>query len=75
MLGVAGVLAVTQFIQWRWDIWYRPVPWITASYILQWVGHLIEGNDMGEMILIKKALKKPYVAIAPRYADRDRSAT
>jgi uncharacterized membrane protein YGL010W len=42
-----------------------------AGYLLQWFGHLIEGNDVGEVIPIKKLLGKPYIAVAPQYQRRD----
>jgi len=29
------------------------------------MGHRIEGNDMGEMILFKRLMGKPYTAVAP----------
>jgi len=67
MLPLAGALALVQLADDRWDLWWRPVGLLVVSYILQWVGHRIEGNDMGEVILIKKLLGKPYVAVAPRY--------
>ena len=60
-------LAGYQLAIWRWDLWWRPVGLIAAGYALQWLGHVIEGNDMGEVILIKRWLGKPYVAVAPRY--------
>jgi len=59
-------LALVQLAQDRWDLWWRPVALLVGGYLLQWLGHRIEGNDMGEVILIKKALGRPYVAIAPR---------
>ncbi|MFG0335698.1 MAG: DUF962 domain-containing protein [Maioricimonas sp. JB049] len=37
-----------------------------AGYLLQFAGHAIEGNDAGEVILVKKLLGKPYVAVVPR---------
>lgn len=37
-----------------------------AGYALQFIGHAFEGNDAGEMILVKKLLGKPYVAVVPR---------
>ena len=40
-----------------------------GGYVLQFVGHAIEGNDAGETILVKKALGLPYVAIVPRGND------
>jgi hypothetical protein len=38
-----------------------------GGYFLQFVGHKVEGNDVGEIIPIKKLLGLPYVAVAPRY--------
>lgn len=67
----AVVVAGVQLASWRWDLWWRPAALLFVGYLLQWIGHLVEGNDMGEIILIKKALGKPYVAVAPR---RDRSS-
>lgn len=66
MLVLAGVLIVVQLIDGAWSLWSRPVLLIVVSYLLQWIGHVVEGNDMGEVILIKKLLGRPYVAIASR---------
>lgn len=41
-----------------------------GGYALQFLGHAIEGNDAGELIVIKKMLGKPYVAIAPQFAEQ-----
>ena len=62
-------VAMAQLVQWRWDLWYRPTVLLIAGYALQWIGHRIEGNDMGELILIKRWQGQPYVAVAPRDAD------
>jgi hypothetical protein len=67
MTIAALVLALVQLRDDRWDLWWRPVVLLVGGYLLQWIGHLIEGNDMGEYILIKRMLGKPYVAVAPRY--------
>src|SRR5437588_6325808 len=44
--------------------WSR-CPWALAAliggYILQWLGHRVEGNDMGEWAGIKRRLGWPYV--------------
>ena len=64
---VAIVLTVVQVIDWRWDLWWRPTALLVGGYFLQWLGHIIEGNDMGELILFKKLAGKDYVAISPRY--------
>ncbi len=63
---IAGLaLAVVQVVLWRWDLWWRPVGLIAVSYLLQWLGHRIEGNDLGEVILIKKLLGRPQQAAGP----------
>ena len=36
-----------------------------GGYALQFVGHLIEGNDPGELLIVKRKLGIPVVAIAP----------
>lgn len=66
---IAVALAGVQLYQWRWDLWWRPVLLLVLGYALQYVGHRWEGNDMGEAILIKKLLNRPYQAISPRYPD------
>ena len=65
LLVLVGLLIVVQLVQGRWDLWWRPVLLLAVSYLLQWVGHRIEGNDMGEAVLVKKWLGRPYVAVAP----------
>jgi hypothetical protein len=47
--------------------WYWGAGAIAAGYALQWVGHKVEGNDVGEFIPVKKLLGLPYTAIAPQY--------
>jgi hypothetical protein len=37
-----------------------------GGYALQFVGHLIEGNDPGEVLVVKRWLGWPEVAIVPR---------
>ncbi len=66
------VTGAWQLAHWQLGLWWRPVGLFAISYILQWIGHLIEGNDMGEVILIKKLAGRPYVAIAPRYQPEKR---
>ncbi len=62
-LPVTFVVPVVLLIQERWG-------WALASfaigYALQFLGHAIEGNDAGEMILVKKLLGRPYLAVVPR---------
>jgi uncharacterized membrane protein YGL010W len=36
------------------------------GYFLQFVGHAIEGNDAGEMVLLKRWLGLPYTEFGPQ---------
>ena len=74
IIPVALILALVQLAQSRWDLWWRPVGLIVLSYLLQWVGHRIEGNDLGEVVLIKKLLGRPYTAVSPRCTRRNDSS-
>jgi hypothetical protein len=67
LAAAALVLAAIQLCLWRWDLWWRPVVLLVAGYVLQYIGHRLEGNDMGEVVLAKKLLGRPYVAVSPRY--------
>ncbi len=70
-LAVASIpLAIVQLVEWRWDLWWRPAGLLFAGYLLQYIGHRHEGNDVGEVILIKRLLGMPYVAVSPRFAGR-----
>lgn len=45
-------------------------PWwalgcFVAGYVLQFVGHAIEGNEAGEVVLVKKWLGRPYQEFMP----------
>jgi hypothetical protein len=47
--------------------WYWGAGAVAAGYLLQWIGHRIEGNDVGELIPLKRLLGLPVVAIAPQH--------
>ena len=49
--------------------WYWGVGAIVAGYFLQWVGHRVEGNDVGELIPLKRLLGLPVIPIAPQFAE------
>lgn len=68
LLHVVGVpltfvvsLILLCFHQGWWALWA-----FLGGYVLQFVGHAIEGNDAGETILVKRALGLPYIDIIPR---------
>ena len=45
--------------------WWWALGCFIGGYILQFAGHAIEGNDAGEVVLVKRWLGKPYVEFAP----------
>jgi hypothetical protein len=59
-VAVAGVLLLL-FAPW-WGVGA-----LVLGYFLQWLGHRVEGNDVGEWAGIKRLLGLPYVSISPRY--------
>lgn len=59
-LAVSGV-ALLFFHPW-WGIIC-----IAAGYLLQYLGHRAEGNDVGELIPFKRLLGLPCVSISPRW--------
>ena len=66
MTILAGVLVVVQLWAWAWDLWWRPAVLAVAGYGLQWIGHRIEGNTMGELIPVLRLMGKPHLMISPR---------
>jgi uncharacterized membrane protein YGL010W len=61
-LAVAGLIALF-FLPWYWG-----VGGLVVGYLLQWIGHLWEGNDVGEWAAIKRLFGLPTVGISPRFA-------
>ncbi len=51
--------------------WYVGLAAFLLGYLLQWIGHLAEGNDLGEWAAVKRLLGLPYVGIAPRWNPED----
>lgn len=61
-LAVAGVVLLFTL---PWNQWYWGVLAFVLGYVLQFIGHCVEGNDLGEWAGIKRLFGLPYVAIAP----------
>ena len=61
LLAIPSVVVAIRYAQPRWYL--MALGLVVIGYGLQFVGHAIEGNDAGEMILIKKLLGKPYIDI------------
>jgi len=47
--------------------WGWGVGLLLAGYLLQYLGHRAEGNDMGELLPFKRLLGLPAVPISPRW--------
>ncbi|MHB1426785.1 MAG: Mpo1-like protein, partial [Gemmataceae bacterium] len=64
-------LAVSGVVMLFFQPWYWGVAALVAGYLLQWIGHRVEGNDVGEWAAVKRLLGLPYVGIAPRWRPDD----
>jgi hypothetical protein len=70
MLGIPlAVAGVVLLIAWPGQ-WYWGLGALVLGYLLQWIGHTVEGNDVGEWAGIKRLLGLPYVSIAPRWQNQ-----
>src|SRR5579885_3488028 len=62
-LAVAGLVALfIPGIPWYWG-----AAGLVVGYLLQYVGHRAEGNDVGEWAAVKRLLGLPYVGVSPRW--------
>ena len=64
LIGVplSFVVSVISLVQHEW-LWAAGA--FAGGYVLRFIGHGFEGNDAGEVILIKKMLRKPYIEFGP----------
>ena len=68
---VTFVLSVILAIEQRW--WWAAAAFV-GGYVLQFIGHAIEGNDAGELIVVKRLLGRPYVEFGPRSPHAERGS-
>ena len=61
------VVSVLLLVQREW-LWAAVA--FVGGYVLQFIGHAFEGNDAGEVVLVKKMLGKPYTEFGTRGARR-----
>lgn len=52
------------------EMYWTAASLFVGGYALQFIGHAIEGNDAGELIVFKKMLGLPYVAVVPRTSNQ-----
>jgi len=62
-VGIPMTLVVIPFLWMAW--WGTAALLFFGGYGLQFLGHALEGNDPGEVVLVKRLLGLPYTAIAP----------
>jgi hypothetical protein len=60
-MTVAGVVLLFTL-----DRWYWGAGLFLLGYVLQYIGHWVEGNDMGELAGVKRLCGLPCVPVAPR---------
>lgn len=63
------IVAVVPFLLMGW--YGTAAALFLIGYAVQFIGHAFEGNDAGELIVFKKMLGLPYVAIVPRNGKSD----
>jgi hypothetical protein len=73
-LAVLGLLSLV-FLSWYGVPWYWGLSALVVGYLLQFIGHRLEGNDVGELIPFKRLLGLPCVAISPRYQQQTDKVT
>jgi hypothetical protein len=60
---VTFVVSVVFLVQQNWSV---AAGCFVVGYVLQFIGHAIEGNDAGEAILVKRLLGRPYREFGPQ---------
>jgi len=65
LLGLTLTFVVTVILVIRGAEWWWSLSSFAGGYVLQFLGHAIEGNDAGEVVLVKKWLGRPYREFAP----------
>ena len=73
-LPVTFILPI-HFLVWhkQYDASWALIAFV-VGYVLQFIGHAIEGNDAGELILLKRWSGRPYVEFGPRHPSRIRQS-
>jgi hypothetical protein len=67
-IHLAGIpMAVTGVVLLFYQPWYWGLSFFVAGYFLQYLGHKLEGNDVGEWAGIKRIFGLQYVGVSPRW--------
>lgn len=69
VVGVPMTFVVSLVFLFQGSGWIALMCFVTG-YVLQFLGHAIEGNDAGEMILIKRGMGVPFIEFGPKHPSR-----
>ena len=69
ILAIPALVIAVRTGEQRWYV--AALVLLVGGYCLQFIGHAIEGNDAGEVILVKKLLGKPYRAVAEKKGNHE----
>ena len=64
LIGVPLTFVGTPVAMIEGAAWYYSLGCFITGYLLQFVGHTVEGNDAGEVVFLKKKLGLPYTEYA-----------
>jgi hypothetical protein len=67
LIGIPMAVIGAALLLWPGVDWYWGLGAFGIGYLLQYIGHLAEGNDVGEWAGIKRLLGLPYVGVSPRW--------
>jgi uncharacterized membrane protein YGL010W len=74
-MALTGVVLFVAWLAGSSIAWYWGVGAFVLGYVVQFVGHLVEGNDVGEWAGIKRLFGLPYVGISPRWQKEQSTAS
>ena len=68
---IMGVLLMPAYLALRsWPIFWLASGLFVGGFLVQFLGHALEGTDPGEVIMVKRRLGMRYVEVAPRRPGR-----
>ncbi|MDR3633686.1 MAG: DUF962 domain-containing protein [Isosphaeraceae bacterium] len=63
---IVGVLMIPVYVyMMSFQLFLLALALFVGGYLLQFLGHAVDGNDPGEIIMLKRKLGLSYVEIAP----------
>lgn len=63
---ILGVLLIPVYLTlWSGPLFASALGLFLGGYLIQFLGHALEGTDPGELIVLKRKLGLPYIDVAP----------